>query len=237
VQNARITTYLLLRRCRMVTHLLVLGAAMLPGLAWSASKSCEDAARVAAAEHSVPTELMQAIALAETGRRNNGALRPWPWAVNEGGKGQWFDTRAEAETHAQAALDAGVRNIDIGCFQLNHRWHAQAFRSVSDMFDPLRNARHAAAFLAELYRETGDWRLAAGAYHSRTPDRADLYAARVDRLRAGVPDDPAGPVRRPAVNTFPLLQAGGAGSAGSLVPGLASARPLLTGAPARLIGG
>lgn len=237
MQNARITTYLFSRHLGIVPCLIVLGAAMLPGLAWSAPESCEGAARVAAAEHGVPADLMQAIALAETGLRRDGVLRPWPWAVNKGGKGQWFDTRAEAETHAQAALDSGVRNIDIGCFQLNHRWHARSFRSVSDMFDPLRNARHAAAFLADLFRETGDWRLAAGAYHSRTPDRAELYAARVDRLLTGAPSHPAVPVRKVPVNTFPLLQAGDAGSAGSLVPVGAGARQMIIGAPARLIGG
>jgi len=199
--------------------------------------SCEAAGDVAAAEYGVPTDLMRAISLAETGRRVEGVLRPWPWAVNEGGKGQWFDDRATAETYVATAIAAGTRNIDIGCFQLNHRWHSAAFQSISDMFDPLRNARHAAAFLSELHRETGDWQLATGAYHSRTPERAESYRTRVEVLRAMTPVAVPPAVRPRSANAFPLLQPGAPGAFGSLVPGLGAARPMLAGATARLIGG
>lgn len=220
-----------------IRRMLLLAVIAITEPAHAAPESCEVAAGVAATEYGVPADLMRAIALAETGRRIEGVLRPWPWAVNEGGKGQWFATRVAAETYAQTAIAAGVSNIDIGCFQLNHRWHGQAFRSVSDMFDPIRNARHAAAFLTDLYRETGDWHLAAGAYHSRTPDLAQSYSTRVANLRNLVPVPAAVHVRQANLNAFPLLQAGGPGSTGSLVPDVGANRPLLNQATTRLIGG
>jgi soluble lytic murein transglycosylase-like protein len=201
--------------------------------------SCEAAARLAASEQAVPADLLLAIALAESGRTSGGALRPWPWAVNQGGQGYWFATRDEAETHVAAALDAGVRNIDLGCFQINHRWHGARFPSVAAMFDPVGNARYAARFLADLYEETGDWSAAAGAYHSRTPDLAARYLGRVEALRrtmAAAPPLPEPPQR--VTNRYPLLQDGAAVGAGSLVRDVATGRPaLIRTMPRSLFGG
>lgn len=200
---------------------------------------CEAAARIASAEYAVPLDLLLAVAQAESGRTVGGAMRPWPWTVNEGGQGLWFATRQEAEAHVDAALDAGVRNIDLGCFQINHRWHGDQFPSVTAMFDPVGNARYAARFLAGLYLETGDWSAAVGAYHSRTPDLAVRYSNRVESLRLAMAE--AAPFADPepvqAENGYPLLQAGAAGGAGSLVPDVANGRPMFIRAMSRSLFG
>lgn len=166
---------------------------------------CDAAAATAARESGVPLSLLRAVMLAETGRAMEGTRRPWPWAVQAGGAGNWDPTRAAALDRIAALRASGTTNIDIGCFQLNLRWHGDAFASVADMIDPEANARHAAGFLTELYRETGDWRSAAGAYHSRDPARAERYVARLVTLHAervaaetgGMPEPTAAP-RRPA---------------------------------------
>ena len=106
--------------------------------------------------------------------------------MHHDGQGDWFDSEQETIAAAETALRSGATNIDLGCFQLNIRWHARAFASVEDMLSPTRNARYAAKFLAELYDETGDWAAAAGAYHSRTPERAQTYRARFEALLAGL---------------------------------------------------
>lgn len=203
------------------------------------SHVCSAAATRAAADFGVPRDLMLAVALAESGRKAEGAFQPWPWTVNEAGHGRWFPSRQAAEDHVEAALANGARNIDIGCFQINHRWHAHRFESLSVMFDPVRNARYAARFLAELYRETGDWMLAAGAFHSRTPEIAEGYRTRVAALRAALPEsETSTPLHgNRETNGFPLLQPGAAGSAGSLVPDASSAVPLLVRAARPLFGG
>jgi hypothetical protein len=142
---------------------------------------CEEATRRASAEAGVPVAILQAIALAETGRRDGGRARPWPWALNFGGPGAWFEDRGAALAALRAALGQGRRNIDIGCFQINHRWHAEGFASLEEMIDPLANARYAARFLRSLHAETGSWIAAAGAYHSRTPVHAARYRTAVAR--------------------------------------------------------
>lgn len=174
---------------------------------------CDIAAQKAAKTYQVPAEILMAVARVETGRQSGNTLHPWPWAVNLGGEGHWADTMEEAMSVAQSALDEGRLNIDIGCFQLNIRWHSKGFMSLADMFDPQTNADYAAGFLAQLYRETGDWKAAVGAYHSRNADLAEAYADRVASV--AVPEATA-PVKDRRENLFPLLQSGGTASAGSL---------------------
>ncbi len=206
------------------------------------SNLCDAAASVASRETGVPLVVMQAITRTETGRSLADAdgIQPWPWAINQGGKGGWFDTEQEARAVAELAVSQGFRNIDIGCFQLNHRWHAKGFTSLEAMFDPLENARYAARYLQEKYQETGDWSLAAGAYHSGTPEFSERYRSRFDEILSGLYLVEPGEVsatkpslthpQEPSVNQFPLLMVGNTGARGSLVPMVQGRRPLF-GAP------
>lgn len=148
----------------------------------SPAATCDAAARQAAAESGVPLDVLQAIARVETGRRTVDGVEPWPWAVNHAGKGFWFPSRHEAVSYLEDQLRAGRTNFDVGCFQINYRWHGGAFASLSDMIAPVENARFAAAFLAELRQEFGSWKAAAGAYHSRTPALATAYATRFETM-------------------------------------------------------
>lgn len=200
------------------------------------ARLCDEAARSAASDSATPLVVLQAITRVETGRGAGADLRPWPWTINHAGKGQWFDTAAEAETAAAAALALGEGNLDIGCFQLNHRWHGSHFSSLDQMFDPTANARYAAAFLADLHRETGSWSAAIAAYHSRSEGPAAAYLARIEPILAALnlSASPAThPVQapEPRQNTYPLLQAGSRGTGGSLVPRRATNRPLIGATP------
>ena len=113
---------------------------------------------------------------------------PWPWTVNVAGTGRWFGSLEAALAHIAQAQADGHTSFDIGCFQLNHRWHGARFASVEAMFDPSGNARYAAQFLKALFAEFGTWDAAIGAYHSRTTGLADRYRARVHRIMADLPD-------------------------------------------------
>ncbi len=192
---------------------------------------CDSAAVVASRESGVPIDVLRAISLTETGRRSQGEFRPWPWTVNMEGVGKWFDDLTDAQRYVDRHYSSGARSFDVGCFQINYKWHGAAFRSIEDMFDPVTNARYAAAFLSELYEEFGDWSKAAGAYHSRTPKYARRYTARFDRIRSDLPAFPSvGPNPAPArlasetpvqaggPNTYPLLQSTGTTGLASLVP-------------------
>ncbi|MBL3703976.1 transglycosylase SLT domain-containing protein [Sulfitobacter sp. BDSS02] len=147
---------------------------------------CDQAAAIAARAHQVPLDVMQAITRTETGRGGKDGLHPWPWTVNMEGAGRWFDNREQARAFAYKHFDRGARSFDVGCFQINYKWHGTAFRTIDEMFDPVLNAKYAARFLKELFSEYGDWTKAAGAYHSRTPHYARIYEARFKRIRAGI---------------------------------------------------
>ena len=134
----------------------------------------------------MPQEVLHAVALTETGRKQDGRLRAWPWAINREGKGHWFETYEEALAFAKKSLAEGRRSFDVGCVQINYRWHGHAFPSLEAMFDPEWTATYAAQFLRTLYEERGSWSAAAGAYHSLTPDLAQTYRQRFDRLLAGL---------------------------------------------------
>ncbi len=69
------------------------------------------------------------------------AAEPWPWSVNQAGEGHWFNSAAEAEDFVSTQLANGYSNLDIGCFQLNHRWHGEGFSSLSSMFRPREKSR------------------------------------------------------------------------------------------------
>lgn len=212
-----------------------------PGKAWANSDPsaiCDAVASEAARRTGVPVSVLKAISLTETGRRRGGAFRPWPWTVNMEGEGHWFENEDEARAYVDREFRRGARSFDVGCFQINYKWHGHAFRSIDEMFDPLANALYAARFLRTLHAEQGDWGRAAGAYHSRTPELANRYQTRFERLYAGlgqtdvdsipeIPDIVAAmnganaAASLPAVvrvNQYPLLRTGTATGLGSLVP-------------------
>jgi hypothetical protein len=151
-----------------------------------ASALCERAIVTGAQDGDIPQQILHAISLTETGRPKGGRLRPWPWAINREGKGHWFASRAEALDFARRSLAEGRKSFDVGCFQINYKYHGHNFPSLEAMFDPQAGADYAARFLGSLYAEKGNWSAAAGAYHSRTPHYAGIYRARFDRILAGI---------------------------------------------------
>lgn len=212
---------------------------------------CDQVATEASRRTGVPVSVLRAISLTETGRKRGGAFRPWPWTVNMEGKGVWFETADEARAYVYKEYKRGARSFDVGCFQINYKWHGKAFRSIEEMFDPLANALYAARFLGELYTEQGSWGKAAGAYHSRTPEYADRYRARFERFHSRLAGDESSDIPEipdivraanegteidaglsvPRINSYPLLQTGHFAGLGSLVPlGKGGGASLLAGA-------
>lgn len=158
-------------------------------IAKSDADLCDIAAVNAATKAVMPPDVLLALTRVETGRNHNGKFAPWPWTVNMEGKGYWFDTRIEAVEFVTKSFATGARSFDVGCFQINHRWHGEAFTSFDQMFEPIDNASYAAKFMTSLYSEGGSWSWAAGAYHSRTPNLFAKYRARFDRIFAGLSDN------------------------------------------------
>ena len=161
-------------------------------------------AAIAAVERStgVPDRLMQAIGAVESGRREpSGIVSAWPWTINAEGVGSFFDSKAEAIAAVTALRARGVRSIDVGCMQVNLMYHASAFSSLEEAFDPGANARYAARFLQSLQAKTGSWPGAAAGYHSLTPEVGAGYGQKVLAVWAK-PD-----FRPPPGADFPIRQA------------------------------
>jgi Transglycosylase SLT domain len=140
------------------------------------SNECMQAINNVIKKHSIPKDILTAVALTETGTRQNGYLAPYPWAINVEGKGFLFPNKQQAIDAVKFYLSQGKTSIDIGCMQLNWYWHKDKFNnSVEKAFEPLDNITAGAKYLEEHYKTYGNWNQAVGRYHSGTAKFADAY--------------------------------------------------------------
>ncbi len=115
-----------------------------------------------ARENAVPVAVLYAVALTETGQR--GRLNAY--AMNIHGRPAFNETLGEALAAFDRARRRGETLVDLGCMQINYRWHHRSFSSVEEMFEPSRNVDYAARFLRQLRRKEGSWTAAVARYHS-----------------------------------------------------------------------
>ena len=150
---------------------LLLGFALPGRAAADMGEACRDQAAIAERAAGIPSGLLLAIGKRESGRfdMQTGGVLPWPWSVNREGEGRFFVSREEAAAYVASAEREGSRSIDVGCFQINLKYHPLAFASLDVAFDPAANAAYAARFLRELYDRQGSWETAVAYYHSASP--------------------------------------------------------------------
>ncbi|MFC1674223.1 murein transglycosylase, partial [Pseudomonadota bacterium] len=174
----QITTYQAFRRhARPILAGLSLGLCLLlaqnafAAPAQSLEKEAQTCAKAIAYQErgqAIPKGLLHAISMAESGRWNadNEAIVAWPWTVTTGGQGHFLPNRADAVAFVKSLQADGVENIDVGCMQINLKYHPDAFVSIEHAFDPNANAAYAATFLKERFGVNRSWMQAAGDYHS-----------------------------------------------------------------------
>ncbi len=153
-----------------------------PALASDDQALCEAAAKKAEQRHAIPNKLLQAISIVETSREGPKSKSSWPWTVNIAGRGHYFKTLKEARAFVQKKSKLGASSMDIGCFQINTKWHGKSFQTVDGMFDPEAGADYAASFLKTLKTEFGDWDKAVKNYHSRTASKGERYGKKVSAV-------------------------------------------------------
>ena len=142
---------------------------------------CIAAILAAERRYDIPDNLLLALGLQEAGWQSPEGLTVWPWSVNAAGEGRRFSSRAEALAFVTRKQAEGIDSIDVGCLQINLRWHPEAFLSPAQGFDAGVNTDYAARFLRALFDESGDWQLAAGRYHSRSDAPQAVYLAGLKR--------------------------------------------------------
>jgi hypothetical protein len=163
------------------------------GLAYDWYVCADTAARLEKA-NKIPQRLLAALSVTETGRPTPSGrkIRAWPWTVFADGKSLHFATKVDAIDAVRAFRRQGVRSIDVGCLQINLRYHPRAFTSVEEAFEPDANIGYGAMFLMSLRKRHNSWRTAIEHYHSQNPefghryrqtvyDRWDLMRARAGR--------------------------------------------------------
>ena len=147
-----------------IFHILLLAAFLCasPGLSHAqvGPSACMRAAIKAEKKYNIPNKLLQAISLVETGHSRDGIYQAWPWTINNGRKGRYFDNKIEAERYVRKNVRLQKSSIDVGCFQINAKWHGKAFKTAVKTLDPFASADYAAKFLVQLHSEFGDWRVA-----------------------------------------------------------------------------
>lgn len=145
--------------------------------AQATSNPCLKAIYTVAEPLGVSASLLQKIARTESGYGQD--RQPWPWTINVRGKDYYFKDQASALTYIDQLLEAGIESFDVGCFQINWRWHRQKVKSPAELLHPLRNAVIAANYLQELYARHRSVYQAVAHYHSSHPLRGASYVQRV----------------------------------------------------------
>jgi hypothetical protein len=114
----------------------------------------------------VPSEVLYAIALQESGTRVRGRTIPWPWTLNVAGTGYRFATRSDACRALQIALvSVEPARVDVGLGQTNMHANGHRYTEPCEGLDPHKNLRVTAQILAEQKAKAGTWIAAAGRYH------------------------------------------------------------------------
>jgi hypothetical protein len=144
---------------------------------------CEEIAREVEKKNKLPKNILTSISLVEAGRRDkDGLIKSWPWSLNHAGKSMFFDTKAKALEYLKKNITPAFKNIDVGCMQINVRWHRKNFDTLEAMINPRKNIEYAALFLSNLKSAHGSWEEAIKHYHSSTPKLNVKYYAKVQKV-------------------------------------------------------
>ncbi len=232
-----------MQRKRSLSILLAMTAMIATAWLASPAQAMNDAAACGAETarqekaQGIPDRLLHAISLVESGRwdSESRASFAWPWTVMAEGEGRFLPSKAAAIAEVRKLQAAGVRNIDVGCMQVNLLAHPDAFASLDEAFEPATNVGYAARFLVGLHDSTQNWPTAGAYYHSQTPNLAAAYKARListwDNARQH-PDQrvqlasfDGSPMGRPSVGLWPALAQSATGT--PLAPSAGAAAPTM----------
>jgi hypothetical protein len=143
-------------------------------------ESCENIINKIESNTDLPKGLLTAIGKVESGRfLKNKQYVVWPWTVNHAGKSLFFDTKDQMENYVLKNVRIKDQNIDVGCMQINLKWHKNYFKKINDMLALEPNISYAASFLIQLKNRHGSWDEAIKYYHSSDPKKNKPYLNKV----------------------------------------------------------
>lgn len=122
--------------------------------------------QLAARHAGVPSPVLYAVALQESGLHRGGRIVPWPWTLNVAGESRRYATRSAAcAALLQALRTFPATHIDAGLGQINLGHQKHRYRQPCDLLDPYYNLAQSADILREQHGPDEDWLLAIGRYH------------------------------------------------------------------------
>ena len=142
-------------------------------------KLCENTIESVELQTDIPKGLLLGIGKAEAIRKINNKYIIWPWTINHAGKSLFFDYKEQMKNYVFKNLKRKDFNIDVGCMQINIKWHKNNFKKISDMFEVTPNISYAASFLKQLKNKHGSWDKAIKHYHSSDPKKNNPYLIKV----------------------------------------------------------
>ena len=166
---------------------LTLLSLLIFGTGAARAASCTDAILAAEKEFGIPSGLLLAIALVESG--NSGA--PAAYAMNVGGKPIMAKSEADAAKYLRDSRGRLRQGVMAGCMQLSLAHHKAAFHPVERIVSPVENVRYAARYLGRLKSMTGSWAKAVVRYNGASGKKAQAYQCNVQRRLVSLDADAA----------------------------------------------
>ena len=138
--------------------------------------------------YDLPKNTLHSISLHETGRTHHLHKQPipWPWSVNSEGRSFYFNTKAEAVEFVRQELQHNKTSIDVGCMQINLKYHGHHFKSVEHALDPKSNIDYGAKFLSQKFQQFHNWPEAIAHYHSAKSEFGQKYSKKVFHIAQNI---------------------------------------------------
>lgn len=168
------------RRVRKLVGVAVaafLGLALTPlvGTAAFAQESCVTHAIEAEKKFNIPSGLLLAIALVESGQDGS----PHPFAMSVNGRAVFARDTRDAARHLKDRSGEVRGNVYVGCMQLSLSVHRGQFQPVERIVEPRENVLYAGRLLLRLHGEEGSWKSAVARYNGASTKRAQHYVCNV----------------------------------------------------------
>jgi hypothetical protein len=125
--------------------------------------SCPQLIADAEARRQIPRGLLMAIAVTESGL--NGS--PNPHAMNIAGRSYFARDLNDMASVISANWQRGIQSIDVGCMQINLKYHGDKFARMTDLLHSPTNVEYGASYLIHLATERGSWREGVMDYHNK----------------------------------------------------------------------
>lgn len=149
---------------------------------------CTEQAVAVERERDVPSGLLHAMALAESGQDG----KPHPYAIRIGRKSFYPPSEQQALKLLRGKRGKLDRKANVGCMQLSLAGYGWTFAPPERILDPGANMRMAAEYLVDWKEAYGSWSAALARYQGGTARAKQAYVCRIwNYLRVLQPDSAA----------------------------------------------